>query len=65
MNASLNQIVAAVELRWTRDVVRDHPDGSWGTYPSLPPGEGWTIANFDKETRTQWQRPVLAYLEEG
>ena len=66
MNASCPiQIVAAVELVWTRDLVREHADGCQGTYPVPPPGGGWTIADFYKETRTQWQRPVLATLEEG
>ena len=66
MNASCPiQIVAAVEFVWTRDLVREHADGSQGIYPVPPPGEGWSIADFDKETRTQWQRPVLATLEEG
>ena len=66
MNVSCStQIIAAIELQWTPDHVRDNPDGSWGTYPTPPPGAGWTIANFDKERRTQWQRPVLATVEEG
>jgi hypothetical protein len=66
MNASCPiQIVAAVEVRWTRDHIRELPDGSWSTHPTPPPGEGWQIAKFDKETRTQWQRPVLAIVEEG
>jgi hypothetical protein len=66
MNASCPiQIVAAVELVWTRDLIREHADGSQGTYPVPPPGEVWSIADFGKETRTQWQRPVVAFLEEG
>ena len=66
MNASPSiMIVAAVELVWTRDLFREHADGSQGTYPVPPPGAGWTIASFDKETRTQWQRPVVAFLEEA
>lgn len=66
MNASSPiQIVAVVELRWTRDQSVEHPDGSWSTHLSPPPGDGWTVADFDRETRTQWQRPVLACVEEG
>jgi hypothetical protein len=66
MNASSSlQFVAAFELVWTRDLVREHGDGSQGTYPVPPPGVGWTIADFGKERRTQWQRPILATLEEG
>ena len=40
MNASSTQIVAAVELRWTRDMVREHPDGSWSTHPVPASGRG-------------------------
>ena len=44
-----------IEVRVTRDVVRDEAGGAWASFRIRPPGKGWRV-DRDFERRTRWIR---------